>query len=246
MAAPQASSRSSLVLISMFALGGIAILVGLGSWQLQRLAWKEELIERISERLQKAPVEFADALKQRAAGEEVDFLRVKLRGTYKHARGQYFYALNKGEFGWRLLTPLKLETGQPILVDRGFLPDPQKPVAAPATSGPVDVVGALRLDYLPKEMFTPDNNVSANSWYWFDVAALRKATDTSNLAPMVVQLDTPDHPGQWPVATALSPNLPNKHFGYALTWFGLAITLLGVYIALIVQERRKRTSSENE
>ena len=110
----------------------------------------------------------------------------------------------------------------------------------------MDVVGALRLGYLPKEMFTPDNNASANSWYWFDVAALRKVTSIPELAPMVIQLDTPDHSGQWPVATALSPNLPNKHFGYALTWFGLAITLLGVYIAFIVQERRKRSSPEND
>ena len=72
--------------------------------------------------------------------------------------------------------------------------------------------------------------------------ALRQATTLSELQPIVIQLDTPDHSGQWPVATALSPNLPNKHFGYALTWFGLAITLLGVYIAFIVQERRKRSS----
>ncbi len=242
MAALQASSRPSLLLISVFALGGIAVLVGLGAWQLQRLAWKETLIERITMRLQQAPVELEEALKQRSGGEDVDFQRVKLRGTYEHAKGQYFYALNKGEFGWRVLTPLKSDSGQSILIDRGFLPDPQKPLAAPASAGPVDVVGALRLGYLPKEMFTPDNNASANSWYWFDVAALRKVTAIPELAPMVIQLDTPDHPGQWPVATALSPNLPNKHFGYALTWFGLAITLLGVYIAFIVQERRKRSS----
>ncbi|MCP5080347.1 MAG: SURF1 family protein [Alphaproteobacteria bacterium] len=242
MAAIQASSRPNLLLLTVFALGGIAVLVGLGFWQLQRLSWKETLIERITMRLQQAPVGFEEALKQRSAGEDIDFLRVKLRGTYDHAKGQYFYALNKGEFGWRVLTPLKPDSGQSILIDRGFLPDPQKPVAAPASGSPVELVGALRLGYLPKEMFTPDNDASSNSWYWFDVVALRKVTAIPELAPMVIQLDTPDHSGQWPVATALSPNLPNKHFGYALTWFGLAITLLGVYIAFIVQERRKRSS----
>lgn len=242
MAVPQASARANQLLISLFALAGIAVLVGLGTWQLQRLSWKEALVERIAARLQQQPVALATALEQQADGEDVDFLRVKLRGVYDHGKGQYFYALNKGEFGWRLLTPLTPGSGPPILIDRGFLPNPQKPVAAPPSQGPVDVVGALRLDYMPKEMFTPNNSANANSWYWFDVAALRKATAMPELRPMIVQLDTPDHAGQWPVATALSPNLPNKHFGYALTWFGLAITLLGVYIAFILQERRKRSS----
>ena len=242
MTAPSASTRSSLLLISIFAFVGIVVLTALGTWQLQRLSWKEALIERITQRLEQAPVALEEALKQRAAGADVDFLRVKLRGVYDHAKGQYFYALNKGEYGWRLLTPLTPVDGQTILIDRGFVPDPQKPVAPPASDAPVEVIGALRLDYLPKEMFTPDNTVSTNSWYWFDVAALRQATGIKDLPAMVVQLDTADHSGQWPVATALSPNLPNKHFGYALTWFGLAITLLGVYIALIVQERRKRSS----
>ncbi len=242
MAETQASLRPNLLLISIFALASLVVLVGLGSWQLQRLAWKEDLIERINARLKQAPVALEEALERRSAGENVDFLRVKLRGTYDHAKGQYFYALSKNEFGWRMLTPMTPASGQPLLIDRGFLPDPQKPLAVPASEAPVEVIGALRLDYLPKETFTPDNDLNTNSWFWFDLNALRQATTLSELRPIVIQLDTPDHSGQWPFATALSPNLPNKHFGYALTWFGLAITLLGVYIAFIVQERRKRSS----
>ncbi len=239
MAAHQPSARPGLALVTVFALAGIAVLVGLGSWQLQRLAWKEALVERISSRLKQAPTAFDEALKR----PDADFLRVKISGTYDHGKALYFYALKKGELGWRVLTPLQPESGAPLLIDRGFVPDPQRPVVGPGAQGPVEVVGALRFDYLPKETFTPENDVSANAWYWFDVAALRKATGLANLAPIIVQLDTPDHQGKWPAATALSPNLPNKHFGYALTWFGLAITLLGVYIAFVVQERRKRPSS---
>ena len=241
MAALKARSHPSLLLISVFALAGIAVLVALGTWQLQRLAWKETLTERINTRLKQAPVAFQEAMKQREDGQDVDFLRVRLRGRYDHSKAQHFYALNKGQFGWRMLTPLRPQSGPPVLIDRGFVPDPQKAVAEATAEGPLEVVGALRLDYVPKELFTPDNDPGANSWYWFDVAALRTVTGLSELRPMVIQLDTPDHPGQWPAATALSPNLPNKHFGYALTWFGLAITLLGVYIAFIVQERRKRS-----
>ena len=107
------------------------------------------------------------------------------------------------------------------------------------------MIGAVRLEYLPKVLFTPDNNPASNSWYWFDLAAVRTATGLSDLRSIVVQLDTPDHTGQWPVAMALSPNLSNKHFAYALTWFGLAITLLGVYIAFIIQERRKRSAKHD-
>lgn len=242
MTGSQASSRPSLPLISLAAFTGIAILVGLGSWQLQRLSWKEALIERIASRLQAAPVGLEEALKRQGAGEDVDFLRVKLHGTYDHRKAQYFHTLHKGEFGWRLLTPMRPESGQAILIDRGVLPAAQKPLAIAPSETAVEVVGALRLHYLSKEMFTPDNNLKTNSWYWFDVDALRKVTALPELRPMVIQLDTPDHSGPWPAATALSPNLSNKHFGYALTWFGLAITLLGVYIAFIVQERRKRSS----
>lgn len=239
MAAHPASAQQGLGLITLFALAGIAVLVGLGTWQLQRLAWKEALIERINTRLKQPPTAFDEAL-QRADG---DFLRVRVTGTYDHAKAQYFYALNKGELGWRVLTPLQPENGPPVLIDRGFVPDPHRPVVGPGVQGSVEVVGALRQDYLPKVLFTPENDVSGNSWYWFDVAALRQATGLENLAPIIVQLDTPDHQGKWPAAAALSPNLPNKHFGYALTWFGLAITLLGVYIAFVIQQRRKRSPS---
>lgn len=231
------------MLLSAAALVGVVVLVGLGTWQLQRLSWKEALIERIATRLDAAPVELEAALKRQAAGEDVNFLKVKLRGTYDHSKAQYFYTLKKGQLGWRALTPLSPETGgAPVLIDRGFLPDAEKPLPAQTGAEPVEVVGALRFDYLSQELFTPDNNPGTNSWYWFDLPALQQATGLTGLRPMVVQLDTSDHSGPWPAAAALSPNLSNKHFGYALTWFGLAITLLGVYIALIVQERRKRSS----
>ena len=242
MAAPQPVTRSSLVLISVFALAGMVVLVGLGTWQLQRLAWKEALIERINARLKEDPVTLSQALERKTRGENVDFVRVKVRGTYDHEKAQYFYALSRGELGWRVLTPLVAEGRAPLLIDRGFVPDPQKPLKASTAPKIAEVIGALRLEYLPKVLFTPDNAPATNSWYWFDIAALRNATGRPGLAPTVVQLDTPDHSGAWPKAAALSPNMSNKHFGYALTWFGLAITLLGVYIAFIVQERRKRSS----
>ncbi|MEM1200667.1 MAG: SURF1 family protein [Pseudomonadota bacterium] len=235
-----AAARSSLALMSVVVLAALAILVGLGTWQLQRLAWKEGLIAHLETRLAAAPVSLPATLTQ-----ESDFLRVKLRGTYDHAKAQYFYTLNKGEIGWRVLTPFQPASGAPVMVDRGYVPDAQKPLAAADQGGPVEVVGAVRLEYLPKVLFTPDNDPGANSWYWFDLAAVRTATGTAELRPMVLQLDTPDHSGQWPAAAALSPELSNKHFGYALTWFGLAITLLGVYIALIIQERRKRSAKHD-
>ncbi|MEM8687110.1 MAG: SURF1 family protein [Pseudomonadota bacterium] len=235
-----AAARSSLALMSIVVVASLALLVGLGTWQLQRLAWKEALIARIETRLSNVPVPLPTSLT-----DETNFLRVKVRGTYDHAKAQYFYTLNKGEIGWRVLAPFQPDVGAPFMVDRGYVPDPQKPLAQAGQSAPVEVVGAVRLDYLPQVLFTPDNDPSANSWYWFDLAAVRKATGLSELRPFVVQLDTSDHSGQWPAAAPLSPNLSNKHFGYALTWFGLAITLLGVYIALIIQERRKRSSKHD-
>ncbi len=234
------AARSSLALMSCVVLAALAILVGLGTWQLQRLAWKEGLIARIETRLAEAPVPLPATLT-----DESNFLRVKISGTYDHAKAQYFYTLNKGEIGWRVLTPFQPQAAAPFMVDRGYVPDAQKPLAAAGQSGPVEIIGAVRLDYLEKVLFTPDNDPGANSWYWFDLPAIGKTTGVSGLRPMVLQLDTSDHSGAWPAATALSPKLSNKHFGYALTWFGLAITLLGVYIALIIQERRKRTAKHD-
>ncbi len=234
------SSRSFLVL-SVFCLGALTVLLGLGTWQLQRLNWKNDLISRTAAQARLAPQPLSAVLKSAAEGTDIDYRRIQLSGVYQHNAEANFYSLQDGGPGWRIVTPLKTTDGQTVLVDRGFVPNdsrsPEKRQSG-QIAGSVDLIGTVRFEYAPKGSFTPQNNPDKNSWYWFDRPALLKALGTPTSAPFVVQLEQNDHPGKWPEARAMTPYLSNRHLGYALTWFGLAIVLIAVYAALFIKERK--------
>lgn len=231
-------SRSGLFLISIFALAALGVLLSLGTWQLQRLAWKEDLLETIDARAKAAPVPLTQAL----ALDNKDYVRVSVAGSYHASDVQRMYHVQDGVLGWKVLAPFKATNGKVYWADRGFVRDQEEtPLKPPA--GEVQLAAALRTTYLPQGLFTPDNVPGKRQWYWFDQTALDAAAGVKSQPGLVLQLDASDHAGQWPLAKPAVPKLSNKHFGYAMTWFGLAITLLCVYIAYILQHRRKTSSS---
>jgi surfeit locus 1 family protein len=223
--------RAFPLLLSILAAGALAVLVSLGVWQMQRLAWKQDLMARIDAARTAPPVPLDEAL----ARPDPEFARVTLvcRGLDR-APWIELRTLMDGEPGVRLISLCSDET--PILVDRGFVAETLS--ARPPSDGgtmPVAVRGVLRRGEAANA-FTPpaeDRRV-----YVRDLAAMSERLGGGRTDLMLVA-ETSTNP-EWRALTpsALPAGLTNNHLGYALTWFGLALALVGVY-ATVVYRRIK-------
>lgn len=211
---------------TLAALAGIAVLLALGTWQVQRLAWKTALIATMEARLA------LPAVPLDAAGDDAEYRRVTAVGRYRHdlAFAKGAEAVD-GELGARLVTPLELAGGGVLLVERGWLPERLLPPATPAAVEPIGEVtieGVLRRPG-PARLFTPANEPERRRWYWYDPAMLAAWLGTPPL-PMTLALDRPDVAGPLPRLEPARVELATPHLGYAITWYGLAAALLGVYL----------------
>jgi surfeit locus 1 family protein len=217
---------------SLATLAGLALLLGLGSWQLERLHWKQALIATRAAQLA-AP---AEALPATAADwRGWDFRKVSLRGTFRHDLEQRFGAFTvDDQFGQHVLTPLVRADGPAVLVDRGFVPADRAAIETRRqgeVTGAIDVTGIARYRGAERPgWFTPANQPADRIWYWYDLAALARAVGLE-LLPLVVEADATPNPGGLPVGGQTVTALPNNHLQYAITWYGLAAALLAVYIA---------------
>lgn len=215
---------------------GIALLVALGVWQLQRLSWKTELIATMTARAAADPVPLADALARAKAGEDVEFVKVTGTIQFDHVRTLYFLDTFDGKAAWRLVTPGKTGEGSAILIDRGIVPEDLRDAAKRPGSepeGPIAITGQLAAPRLRKGLFTPDNDPSRNIWYWWDEPQVLAATGIDAHQPhnrFILHLTPGDTGRSWPRPQPLDANLRNNHLGYALTWFGLAIVLATVAV----------------
>ncbi len=222
-----------LITFSIFMAGVFALLIGLGVWQLQRLEWKEALIAKIEARTKAPPVSLDEAVKRARAGEDVSYLRVRAEGSFDHAKELHLYALSDGEAGWRVIAPIATDTGEIVLVDRGFVPgDKQDPAARPEgqIAGPVSIVGLARMPQA-QGTFDPENEPGANRWFWRDLDAMIAAAglQKSEAAPFLLEAERGEVPGGWPRGGETRLAIRNDHLQYALTWFLMAICLVVVY-----------------
>jgi len=229
------------------ALPALLILVGLGTWQMQRKEWKEGLIAQIAARVHQPPVALADAEKQPPGSHE--YARVKVRGTFRHDAEQLVWEPDpRLGPGYHVYTPLRLDDGRFILVNRGYVTEALK---APSTraqgqvSGEVEVVGLLR-EPPARGTFDPNRDAKSGVWYWRDFEGMTRAalrSDANKAVRYFLDAEAaPANPGGWPRGGATRLTLPNRHLEYALTWYGLAATLIGVLIAFVVGRLRTRPS----
>jgi surfeit locus 1 family protein len=228
--------------VTVAAVLGFVILCGLGTWQLQRLAWKTDLLARI-DALRRAPARpIADALDAARHGQDLAFMRVTLDCPgLARAPFQRLYALKDGRVGERLISACPLPDGQTLLVDRGFLPDGARaPIAyGQPSEQPLQVTGVLRRPD-PPSVFTPKHRPGGR-WFARDLPAIAKALSAPDPAPYFLAVETPTNPEDPALVPAPLPtNVPNSHLGYAITWFGLAAALAGVYAALLRQRLKAR------
>lgn len=212
------------------ALAGLAALLALGTWQLDRRQWKQALnAERLAALSAPiVPIARADALDGTLA-----FRRARLHGRFLHEREVHLLGKAwRSQGGVHVLTPLALSGGGVILVERGFVPNALRAAErrpAGQLTDEVAVEGVLRPQ--PRSgPFTPANRPERSQWYWPELAVLSRALELE-LAPLYLEAGATANPGGWPLAGQASVTLPDNHLGYAITWYGLAATLAAVYLA---------------
>jgi surfeit locus 1 family protein len=244
--APAAGGRGGAALLVILALAAFAVLIGLGTWQVQRLHWKEGLIATIEARVAAAPRPLAE-IEALAAGEgDVDYWPVSLSGTFHHDGERHFFATHKGQSGYFVYTPLALDDGRLVLVNRGFVPFDRKDPAtrmAGQVSGPQDITGLARnrVDEKPNSLM-PDNDPAKNVFYWKDLDAMAQSSGVAgDYLPFFVDAGDAPNPGGLPVGGVTMISMPNSHLQYAVTWYGLAAALAGVAGAWLWRRRGAAT-----
>lgn len=221
----------ALLVPSLFALAGIAVLLWLGVWQMQRLAWKQGLTEQIRARLVAPPIDLASAHALFSRDPDAaEYTRVALKGHFLNAKEIHLYGLREKRAGWLILTPFSSEDGTTVLVNRGFVPRELKQPSsrkAGLIEGSTEVRGLLRR---PQQQpnFAPANKPGQNRWFWQDLPAMTAKAELS-LAPFIIDAEASPARQSWPKGGATRVKFENRHLEYALTWFGLAATLAVVY-----------------
>jgi surfeit locus 1 family protein len=240
----------SLIVPTVAAVVAFAILVSLGAWQVQRLHWKEDLIARVNARLDAPPV----AAPEPTAWPTLDlaateYTRVTVAGVYDTAREAYVvHTLTEpkgkyGGIGFLVMTPLETANGWTVYINRGFVPGDRKLPSARSggeTTGPATVTGLLRAPR-SRAWFSPADDVSGNAWFSRDPSLYAAAygAASTRIAPYIVDADfDPSLPGGLPQGGETVVDFPNSHLGYAITWFGLAAALAGVFGVFAVRRFR--------
>jgi surfeit locus 1 family protein len=223
------------------------VLIGLGTWQIQRKAWKENLIAALTERMAVPPHALPPAAEWPSLDRASDeYRRVTFTATFDNGKEALVFASATGFRpdvngpGYWVFAPAKLADGSTVIVNRGFVPEgrqdartrPQGEIA-----GPVAITGALRWPD-ERHWFTPHDDPGHNLWFSRDPAAIAAAKAVANVVPFYVEQESPVPPGGLPQPGKLVVALPDNHLQYAITWFGLAVVLVGVFVAWALTSRR--------
>jgi len=220
----------------------MGILIGLGTWQVQRLAWKTKLLATIAARTNADPVDLPPVI---AEPKDWAFRRVHAAGHFADDKALWLYGRTfDGKAGIHLLVPLTLDDGGAVLVDRGFVPFVENSALAPhgAEDGRVEVDGIVRLPE-PAGWFLPAAQPSRNIWYAVDIPAMSAAVGLK-LAPVYIAARPTGATG-WPVATGGTEGtgIRNEHLNYAIFWYSMALVLAVIYV---MSSRSRPKTSKTE
>ena len=226
---------------TFFALPALLVLRWLGTWQVQRLEWKNQLIEDFESRATAAPID----LPVGPVGPEMEFRRLALTGTFDH-RNEVFMTgrTYEGNAGFHIVTPFTLTDGRIVLVNRGWVSESyreQEKREFTLVEGEVTIPAILRFPG-KKGYFVPENE--PENGFWFTLVpsqivahlGLEGRAERDIYAATVRTSDTIE----LPIAARTETNLRNSHLGYAITWYGIACALIGVYLAFHYQAGRLR------
>ncbi|HZM07825.1 MAG TPA: SURF1 family protein [Methylocella sp.] len=237
-------SRGSLVWPAAFTCLAAVILVSLGVWQLHRLALKEGLIAEIEARANAAPQPLPPVAEwPKLPPEDYEYRHAAVIGTFEHGEEALMFRPSGGlagkQPGYHVLTPLRLKSGGIVIVNRGFVPLDRKEQSsrlAGLIQGETTVTGLMRQPET-RNFFTPADDPAAGTYFTRDPGLIAKHFGLADAAPFSIDADATQGPGDWPKGGATERNLSNNHFSYALTWFGLALALIGVFAVFAWQRR---------
>lgn len=205
----------------------LVVLLGLGTWQIQRLQWKQELLKTVAERMHQAPVDattITDPFQQEYRAISATGTAVALQELPVHAIGL------SGTGGFNIFVPIKLPNGQFLLVNRGWVPADKHDAETRSDGvwlGNVSVKGFLRLP--KRQWMQPKNYPDQNEWYGVDLAAMADHLNLPPFLPFVLEADATPNPGGYPIGGQTRTDISNNHLVYAFIWFSLALALVVVY-----------------
>lgn len=226
---------------------GIVVLCGLGTWQVKRLYWKEALIAEVEKRTSQEHVKLNNFLQNQTDKEKWPYSPVMTEGIYDHSREVYFFTTSiKGRSGWNVHTPMLLDNGKYLIVNRGFVPyDMQEPEKRKEgqVEGKQQLTGLIRVPEPEKPNgWFPENDPGKRELYWRDYDVfidLMGNDEERKFLPFFVDANDAPLPGGFPKGGTTIIAFSNSHLQYAVTWYGLALALLGVGGYFLYSHRQK-------
>ena len=205
-------------LFSVFIIFFILVFIGLGTWQIIRLNWKNNLILEIENSLKNPPVELAQSKKE-------NFLKIKTSGSIDFDKQIYLYNLNEsGTPGFEVINPITIGD-ENFLINRGWIPFEKKGTQEINVFDQKNIIGTLKLQGR-KNIFKPDNDLDENYWFSLNREDILKFTG-KNFSKYIIYLDGNY---QFPRPKKITANISNNHQKYAITWFSLALSILLLYL----------------
>jgi surfeit locus 1 family protein len=223
---------------TVFMLLGVAILCALGTWQIKRLHWKQNLIADLEKAAAAEPVPLDSAAIGHVADIKTTILRGTLTGHYLH---DHEIAVgprpHDDKMGHHVVTPFELQDGMIVFVLRGWIADGDAgPVQRP--DGILTISGALKPP-ASTNPFTPENNPEKNQWYYIDPAQMGSAMKLDPVAPLVFYEQTYRSDKGWPLPVDVMTYPDNNHLSYAIFWFSMAGVLVIMYGLRFIPAREK-------
>lgn len=211
----------------------LVILVGLGTWQVQRLHWKEGLLADIAARKDAPAVPLSAIEAMAASGGDIEYRVVTATGHYLNNKERHFLATYGEEPGFHVYTPLQLADGRFLFVNRGFVPsDAKEPEMRKQgqLTGEQTVTGLARAKLAEQPSGMPDNDLGKNIFFWRDLDAMASSVGLpkDKVLPFFIDADKTPNPAGMPIGGVTIIDLPNSHLQYAVTWYGLAVALVAI------------------
>ena len=222
-----------------FFLGAFFTTVGLGTWQVQRLQWKQGLIHEIAAAKENAPLTERDLPTTEEGWKEKNFWPVKLTGTWDHSieyhiGTRYF----KGQRGYHVVQPFQLRDKRILFVNRGWIPMEKKEIETRPRSigvGRETITGIIRYGS-ERNKLTPPNAPEKNFWFDRDIKEMADFYEVKNVLPAMVDQVGPQDRKKIPIPSDGDIKIYNQHLSYILTWYGIA---LGILVIFILAHRKK-------
>ncbi|KAG9314026.1 SURF1 family-domain-containing protein [Chiua virens] len=241
------AKKSSWSSPTILLLGFIPIFTfALGTWQLQRLQWKINLIDELEEKLQRDAISLPKRINVSLIP-EFAFRRVLLQGHWDHAHAMLLGPrVRDGTHGYHVITPLLRTDGSTVLVDRGFISKDFSDNYARGEEGEVQILGMLRTSH-KRNSFTPDNQPAEGKWYWADIDSMAESAggEATGVQPVFVEQIFEGHAGDAaaylskgiPVGRSATVDVRNAHLSYVVTWYSLS-AFTAAMLARVILKRR--------